>query len=189
MDQIRSFVSIDIDESRVLSELASVLSSLQSIGGDLKTVERENIHVTLKFLGNVDSSKLAQVKAALGQVKFVPFSLEVRGAGAFPSLSRMNVVWVGLGQGWSHVEEIYAQTEKLLSEAGFRKETRAFSPHVTVARVKSARKRDEIAGFLQRITERTFGTLQVDKVRLKQSVLSSSGPKYSTLSEFPAQVS
>ncbi len=188
MDQIRSFVSIDIDDAHVLSELASVLSSLQSIEGDLKTVERENIHVTLKFLGNVDSPKLAEVKAALSQVKFAPFSLEVRGAGAFPSLSRMNVVWVGLGQGWSHVEEIYVQTEKLLSEAGFRRETRAFSPHVTVARVKSGRKRDEVASFLHGITERTFGMLQVDKVRLKQSVLSSSGPKYSTLFEAPAQV-
>ena len=188
MDQIRSFVSIEIDDTHVLSELASVLSSLQNIGGDLRAVERENIHVTLKFLGNVDPSKLAQVKATLSEVKFAPFSLQVRGAGAFPNLSRMNVVWVGLGDGWSHVEEIYAQTEKLLSTAGFSRETRAFSPHVTVARVKSSRKRDEIASFLHGITERTFGTLQVDKVRLKQSVLSSSGPKYSTLFEVPAQV-
>src|SRR2546427_7738878 len=110
MDQVRSFLSIDVDDSRVLSELASVLSALQNIGADLKTVERENIHVTLKFLGNVDYPKLAQVKAALGEVKFTPFSLQVQGAGAFPNLSRMNVVWVGLGDGWSRVEEIYAQT-------------------------------------------------------------------------------
>ena len=188
MDQIRSFVSIDIDDDHVLSELASVFSSLQNIGADLKTVERENIHVTLKFLGNVGSSKLTQVRAALGEVKFTPFSLQVRGAGAFPNLFRINVVWVGLGDGWSQVEAIYAQTEKLLAAAGFNRETRGFSPHVTVARVKSARKRDEIASFLHGITERTFGTLHVDRVRLKQSVLSSSGPKYSTLFEVPAQV-
>ncbi len=187
MEQIRSFLSIDIDDSRILSELASVLFSLQSIGGDLKTVERENIHVTLKFLGNVDPSKLAQVKAALGQVKFPPFQLEVKGAGAFPNLSRINVVWIGLGEGWSHVQRIYEQTERLSSNLGFAKETREFSPHVTVARVKSSRKRDEIASLLRGLSERAFGTLQVNAVRLKQSVLSSSGPKYSTLFEVPAQ--
>jgi len=181
MDQVRSFLSIDVDDSRVLSELASVLSALQTIGGDLKTVERENIHVTLKFLGNIDSSKLARVEAALGGVKFPPFPLEVKGAGAF------NVIWIGLGDGWSHVQRIYDQTEKLLLALGFPSETREFSPHITVARVKSNRKRDEIASLLRGLSDRPFGTLQVNAVRLKQSVLSSSGPTYSTLFEVRAQ--
>lgn len=153
----------------------------------MKTVERENIHVTLKFLGNIDSSKLARVEAALGGVKFPPFPLEVKGAGAFPSLSRINVIWIGLGNGWSHVQRIYDQTEKLLLALGFPSETREFSPHITVARVKSNRKRDEIASLLRGLSDRPFGTLQVNAVRLKQSVLSSSGPKYSTLFEVRAQ--
>jgi 2'-5' RNA ligase len=183
--QIRSFVSIDLDDEKVLSQVESIMSSLLSLGGDLKPVERENIHLTLKFLGNVSAAKLEEVKSALAQVTFPPFSLEIKGAGAFPNLKRMNVVWVGIGEGWSQVELIYEQTERILHQLGFSRETRPFSPHITVARVKSGRKRDEIAAFLGHLTDESFGTFNVESFRLKESVLSPSGPKYSTLFEAP----
>ena len=184
--QIRSFVSIDLEDEKILSQVESIMSSLSSLGGDLKPVERENIHLTLKFLGNISASKVEEVKSALAQVTFPPFTLEIKGAGAFPNLKRMNVIWVGVGEGWSQVELIYEQTEKLLHQLGFSRETRPFSPHITVARVKSGRKRDEIAAFLGRLADESFGTFSVENVRLKQSVLSPSGPKYSTLYEVPA---
>jgi 2'-5' RNA ligase len=187
LDQIRSFISVDLDDEKVLSHVESIMSSLLSLGGDLKPVERENIHLTLKFLGNVSSSKLEEVKSALSQMTFPSFSLDIKGAGAFPNLKRMNVIWVGVGEGWSQVELIYEQTEKILHQLGFSRETRPFSPHITVARVKSSRRRDEIAEFLGHLTDESFGTFQVESVRLKQSVLSSSGPKYSTLFEVPAR--
>jgi 2'-5' RNA ligase len=185
--QIRSFVSIDLEDERILSQVESIMSSLSSLGGDLKPVERENIHLTLKFLGSVSASKLEEVKSALAQVTFPPFSLEVNGAGAFPNLKRMNVIWVGVGEGWSQVELIFEQTERLLHQLGFSRETRPFSPHITVARVKSGRKRDEIAAFLGHLADESFGTFSVESVRLKQSVLSPSGPKYSTLFQAPAR--
>ena len=185
--QIRSFVSIDLEDERILSQVESIMSSLSSLGGDLKPVERENIHLTLKFLGNVSPSKLEEVKSALAQVTFPPISLEIKGAGAFPNLKRMNVIWVGVGEGWSQVELIFEQTENLLHQLGFSRETRPFSPHITVARVKSGRKRDEIAAFLGHLSDEIFGTFNVESVRLKQSVLSSSGPKYSTLFEVHAR--
>ena len=184
--QIRSFVSIDLEDEKILSQVESIMSSLSSLGGDLKPVERENIHLTLKFLGNISASKVEEVKSALAQVTFPPFFLEINGAGAFPNLKRMNVIWVGVGEGWSQVELIYEQTEKLLHQLGFSRETRPFSPHIAVARVKSGRKRDEIAAFLGRLADESFGTFSVENVRLKQSVLSPSGPKYSTLFEVPA---
>ena len=182
-DQIRSFVSIDIDDESVLSNVTSVMSSLSSIGGDLKLVERENIHFTLKFLGNIDRGKLAEVKSKLSQVRFEPFQLEIKGAGAFPSLKRMNVIWVGVGEGWSNAEQIFEQTEKVLHEAGFSRETRPFSPHVTIARVRSGRKLDEIGSFLAHLADESFGSFKIEGIRLKQSILSPSGPKYSTLFE------
>ena len=186
-EQVRSFISIDLEDQQILSRIASILSSLQSLGGDLKPVERENIHLTLKFLGNVSAPRLGEVKSALQQVIFSAFTAEIKGAGAFPNLNHMNVVWVGVNEGWSQVEQIYEQVEKLLSGLGFRREHRPFSPHITIARVRSGRKRDEVASFLQRLTEESFGTITVDKIRLKQSILLSSGPKYSTLLEIPPQ--
>lgn len=185
--QIRGFISIDLEDAKILSQVESIMSSLVSLGGDLKPVERENIHLTLKFLGNVSATKLDEIKSALAHVTFPPFSLEIKGAGAFPNLKRMNVIWVGIEEGWSQVELIYEQTEKLLHQLGFSRETRPFSPHITVARVKSGRKRDEIAAFLSHLTDESFGTFNVENVRLKQSILSPSGPKYSTLFEVLAR--
>jgi len=182
-DQLRSFISIDLEDQQILSRIASILSSLQALGGDLKPVERENIHLTLKFLGNVSAPRMAEVKSSLKQLPFPAFPAEIKGAGAFPNLNHMNVIWVGVNEGWTQVEQIYEQVEKLMSGLGFRRENRPFSPHITIARVRSGRMRDEIANFLQHISDESFGTITVDKVRLKQSILSSSGPKYSTLLE------
>jgi RNA 2',3'-cyclic 3'-phosphodiesterase len=184
---VRSFVSIDLDDKQILSKVDSIDSSLSGLGADVKFVERENIHLTLKFLGNISTSKVAQVKNALTQVKFRPFPLEIRGMGAFPNLKRMNVIWIGVGEGWSSVEEIYEQTEMLLHSVGFNRETRQFSPHITIARVRSGRKRDEVADFLCHLGEEVLGTFRVNQVRLKESTLSPSGPKYSTLFEVTAQ--
>jgi len=170
-----------------ISRVASIISSLQALGGDFKPVEVENIHLTLKFLGNVPAPRLGEVKSSLQQVIFSAFTAEVKGAGAFPNLNHMNVIWVGVNEGWSQVEEIYEQVEKLLSGLGFRRENRPFSPHITVARVRSGRNRDEIANFLRRLGDETFGKITVNKVRLKQSILSSSGPKYSTLLDVPSR--
>jgi 2'-5' RNA ligase len=186
-DQVRSFISIDLEDQQILSRIASILSSLQALGGDLKPVDRENIHLTLKFLGNVSTPRLAEVKSSLQQLTFPAFTAEIKGAGAFPNLNHMNVIWVGVNEGWSRVEQIYEQVEKLLSSLGFRRENRPFSPHITIARVRSGRKRDEIANFLGHLSEESFGTITVDRVRLKQSILSSSGPKYSTLLEVPTR--
>src|SRR5207244_12441719 len=138
--QVRSFISIDLEDEKILSQVESIMSSLSSLGGDLKPVERENIHLTLKFLGNVSASKLEEIKSSLKQGAFPPFSLEIKGSGAFPSLKSMNVSWVGVGEGWSQVELIFEQTEKLLLQLGFSRATRDFSPPFTVARVKSRRK-------------------------------------------------
>src|SRR5713226_738055 len=184
-DQVRTFISIDLEDPQILSRIASILSSLQALGGDLKPVERENIHITLKFLGDVSTPRLAEVKSSLKQLAFPAFTGEIKGVGAFPNLTHMNVVWVGVNEGWSQVEQIYEQVEKLLSSLGFRRENRPFSPHITIARVRSGRNRDEIANFLRRLSDESFGTFNVGRIRLKQSILSSSGPKYSTLLEVP----
>ena len=184
---VRSFVSIDLDDPQVLPRILSILSSLKAIGGDLKPVEPENIHLTLKFLGNVSTARLGEVKTALEQIVFRSFQVEIKGAGAFPNFNHPNVIWVGIQDGWSQVERIFEQSEKLLTGIGFRGEERKFSPHITIARVRSSRKKDEIANFLRHLSEESFGTITVNKIRLKQSVLSSAGPKYSTLFEVPAR--
>jgi 2'-5' RNA ligase len=186
-DQIRSFVSMDLDDEKILSKIESIVSSLKALGVDLKPVERENIHLTLKFLGNVSSAKLDEVREALSHVKFDRFQIGIKGAGAFPSMKRMKVIWVGIDEGWTNVQQIYEQSETRLHQIGFARETRPFSPHITIARIRSQRKSVETVAFLDHLSDESFGSFTALHLRLKQSVLSPSGPIYSTLFEVNAQ--
>src|SRR2546427_12900896 len=95
-DQVRSFISIDLEDQQVLSRIASILSSLQALGGDLKPVEGENIHLTLKFLGNVSTSRLAEVRSSLLHLTVPSFAAQIKGAGAAATLKHMTVMWCGL---------------------------------------------------------------------------------------------
>lgn len=176
-----------MEDANILSEVLSITSTLVNLGGDLKPVGRENIHLTLKFLGYISPAKVADVKSSLATLKFHPFQMEIKGSGAFPNLNRMNVIWVGISEGWSQVQQIYEQTEKIFANLGFARENRPFTPHITIARVRSSKNRSGMADFLGRLTEKSFGSFQVEAVRLKQSILSSQGPRYSKLYEALAQ--
>ncbi len=185
-NQVRSFISIDIDDPQIQTKVESLTSSLLNLGADLKPVAKENVHITLKFLGSVDRAKLDQVQTALAKVRFHQFPIEVKGVGAFPNMNRINVVWIGLGEGWSNVEQIYEQTEHLLAELGFPRESRGFTAHLTIARVRSSRRAEDLARFLRELSAENFGVFQVKSLCLKQSILRPSGPTYSTLYETKA---
>src|SRR2546425_332284 len=87
-EEIRSFISIDVEDPKILSGVRAVQSSLRNVGADLKIVGGENVHVTLKFLGNVPPEMLSKIGEVLSGLKFSPFTLELSGVGAFPSMIR-----------------------------------------------------------------------------------------------------
>jgi 2'-5' RNA ligase len=186
-EEIRCFISIDVEDPKILSGVRAVQSSLRSVGADLRIVGGENVHVTLKFLGNVQPEVLSKVKSVLSGLSFSPFTLELKGAGAFPNLNRISIVWVGIGTGAAEVEAVYDQVEEGMSGLGFARENRRFSPHITIARVHTGRKREELARLLAELTENSFGSFTAEKVRLKQSILRSGGAQYHTLYEATGQ--
>jgi len=186
-EEIRCFISIDVEDSRILSGVRAVQGSLRNVGADLRIVGGENVHVTLKFLGSVQPEVLSKIKDVLSGLRFSPFTLELKGVGAFPSLSRISIIWVGIGTGAEEVEKIYDQVEDGMSGLGFARENRRFNPHITIARVSTGRKREELAGLLGELTENSFGSFLADRVRLKQSILRPGGPEYRTLYEAKAQ--
>lgn len=186
-EEIRSFISIDVEDPKILSGVRAVQSSLRNVGADLKIVGGENVHVTLKFLGNVQPEMLSKIKEDLSGLKFSPFTLELRGVGAFPNVSRITIIWVGIGTGAEEVEKIYEHVESGMSELGFARENRRFNPHITIARVRTGRKREELAKLLEGLTENSFGSFIADRVRMKQSILHPGGPEYHTLYEVKGQ--
>lgn len=183
-EPIRSFFAFDIDNDDVRRKMAKVQRLLAETGADIKLVETENIHVTMRFLGNVAPSMVDSLFERMKQIQFAPFAVQLKGIGVFPSLSYPRVVWIGITEGANELRGIFDQLEPQLRELGFAPDQHGFSPHLTIARVRSARNKPQLIDFVKKNTEFDFGKIQADCLRLKQSTLSPKGPTYSTLKEF-----
>ena len=180
-ERIRSFLAVDLNDASVISKLIEAQRELRNTGADLKLVEPENIHATVRFLGEVPSATIDLVKEQMNEVKFRLFDAEFVGLGAFPNLRRINVVWVGMRKGYEEISRIFEQLEPRLEKIGFAPDRKGFSPHVTIARVKTGRMRDELAKYVDAMRDTPFGVVHVSELRLKKSILTPKGPVYSTI--------
>ena len=184
---IRSFIAVEITEQAVLENLRRLGQTLTDTGADLRLVEVKNLHITLRFLGTVAHSLVDEVGGVLDEIAFQPFDVELRGVGVFPSMQRVNVVWVGIERGSTELLKVFNQLEPKLRDLGFKPDRRGFVPHITVARVKSGRNRDVLANTVANVSGMEFGGFGVDAIKLKKSVLTPKGPMYSTIHEVSAR--
>lgn len=179
----RGFVAVDLAPSEAL---VALMRELRTSGASLKIVEPDRLHVTLKFLGDTEEGLVSEIVATIRSAVegTLPFVVRLKGSGAFPNLSRMNVVWVGL-EGADPLARIAERLESSLQGLGFRPEGRPWSAHMTIARVKGGRNLDRVRQILQAHVASEFGEGRVEAVRLKKSVLTPEGPVYSTVEEIP----
>ena len=162
--------------------LAARVARLREAVDGVAWVAPENLHLTLKFLGGVDVARLALVRDALDSaVRGCPaFDFGVAGLGAFPTPTRARVIWAGAGQGGPELQALAGRVDRALAAVGFAPEERAFSPHVTLGRMRDPRRNDRLADLLDR--SETFGRIRVDRLSLMRSDLSPHGARYSELS-------
>lgn len=179
--RFRSFISVDIEPTDALVQLLEVL---RSGGADLKVVRQGNLHVTLKFLGDIDETSVDGIVERIVQSSegLPPFSVAMKGMGAFPSLTNIRVIWVGLenAEGLSRMAE---DLDSSLREIGFKKDKKGFKPHLTVARARNQRGAGETQELINSNVATEFGVSQVDRIVLKKSVLTPKGPVYSDVRE------
>jgi 2'-5' RNA ligase len=186
MEQIRSFIAIELPDKLKLKlgELETQLKSGRQSG--VKWVNPDSMHLTLKFLGNIPVDKTGEITGAIGEAArgVSPFSLKVEGLGAFPNLRRVQVVWVGLSGEVEKLSRLQQQLELNLELLGFSPESRAFTPHLTLARVNNRASPDERQALGEQIAETKFesGTFQVSAVSLIKSQLTRQGAIYSRIS-------
>ncbi len=182
-EMVRSFIAFDINNLSVLQKFKEVQGILVKAGADLRLVMPENIHITLRFLGDIQASRVDQIHEGMKKVDFSAFDCEVRGLGVFPDMRYARVVWAGIKKGSDELESVANQLEPQLHRLGFRADPKGFSPHLTLARVKTGRNKAELARNIQEMVEYDFGIVKADCLRLKKSVLTPKGPIYSTLRE------
>src|SRR5213592_1357183 len=132
----RGFIAVDVPGGPVLDALAG---DLEKASPSLKVVSTRQLHLTVKFLGDTEEGLVPQIVTAIKEATagLRPFEIRVRATGAFPSLGRMNVIWVGV-EGAEPLARIAASLEASMEPLGFRREDRAWKAHVTLARVKGS---------------------------------------------------
>jgi 2'-5' RNA ligase len=151
--------------------------------GDLRVVEKENIHITLRFLGDVEESRLEELINALSTVKKPGFEVCIKGLGAFPGSGSPRVLWAGAEKGDKELKELHEAVDSAIAPLGYAREER-FSSHYTIARVKYLRNKEGMKELLTEYKETVFGCFNVDSFYLMKSVLQRSGPSYSEINRF-----
>jgi 2'-5' RNA ligase len=180
----RLFVSVDLDG------LADGIAAVQERFADapgLRFTDPEQAHVTLKFLGDTDEDRLPELTdelaTAVAESAVDPFALHVAGLGVFPSLDYISVVWVGADDGGDELTRLHEAIEARTVAMGYDEEEHEFTPHATIARMDHAGGK-ELVQERVREDDPAVGELRVEEVRLKESVLGSDGPTYSTVERF-----
>ena len=183
---MRAFLAISLPPD-VRGALALLQQELAQSQADVKWVEPDNLHVTLKFLGEITEEQRQAIEAMLRNIaeKEEPLTLSVKELGAFPSAAAPRVVWVGLDEGRERVIRMAEAIEREGAALALLKEERPFASHVTLGRVRSPRHRHELTQRLQHAQWVPPAPWRVKAVTLYQSTLNASGPTYTPLTEVP----
>ncbi len=186
MEQIRCFIAIELPDE--LKEELVQLEARLKLGKQpwVKWVNPDSIHLTLKFLGNIAIERTGEITKAMEEAAQAvpPFQLKVNDVGAFPSLKRVEVAWVGVSGDVDKLGQLQQRIESNLARLGFAPESRPFVSHLTIARLRNRAPLDERQRFGQLIAGTRFeaGTIKVDAISLMRSQLTREGAIYSRIS-------
>jgi RNA 2',3'-cyclic 3'-phosphodiesterase len=180
---MRLFVALEI-LSTLRENLAALLKSLRGASPQTRWVRPENLHVTLKFIGEVPETKLAAVHSALAGVRSEQHvTLDFRGLGFFPNEKHPRVIWAGI-EASPNLKTLASDIDKATEKLGIAREQRAFSPHLTLARFEPPRLPENLRFAIQENAARDFGSLRANQFQLIESKLKPSGAEYTTLESF-----
>jgi 2'-5' RNA ligase len=181
---MRLFVALSISAD-AREHLTLLLDELRRADAKSRWVNPANLHITLKFIGEIAAERLASIRQVLAAVPPPPsLDLALRGIGFFPNDRRPAVVWAGI-EAPPELSALAGQIDQALSSCGIPREKRPFSPHLTLARCKEARLSQPLRAILQESQDRLFGEMKADEFLLIESKLKSTGAEYTTLDSFP----
>jgi 2'-5' RNA ligase len=179
MSTFRGFIAIEINATPNILEFEK---EIKKTGADVKLVEPQNIHITLKFLGDVKENLIDEIEQIMKDAvkKIQPFTIKLKGTGVFPNQNYVRVVWIEIKEA-QVIETIANAIDERLSKLGFKKEKRGFSPHLTIGRVKTAKNKQQLLKVIEKYIDVEFSIQEINSIRLKKSDLTSAGPIYTTI--------
>lgn len=182
---MRCFIAIPLTGD-ITQGLSKIQSQLKETGADVGWIKSDNIHLTLKFLGDVEETKVKIICQKLKEVvnKSACFESGIEKLGTFPSISNPRVVWIGMSKNEDKIIKLQQRIEEILEPLGFEKELRPFHPHLTLGRVKSKKNINQLIEKLKSLPVPPFEPIIVDRIILFQSILKPTGAEYTALDEF-----
>lgn len=182
---LRVFVAVKVDNPLVLSRVSQLQQDLEKAGIRAKFVEPENLHITLRFVGEIPQAGVELLRRRLFEVRYEPFTMVVKGVGGFPTISSPRVLWLGVEEGAPRLEELARMVNGVVNSLKLGKEEseERFAPHLTIARLKgpltpTARK------ILGGLSDAVLGEQHVDCFYLFKSTLTPRGPVYSVIEKY-----
>lgn len=179
---LRAFIAIELPDT-VRATLRQVQNRFQAYRFKIRWVKAENIHLTLKFLGNIGIDAVEKVHQAITEEteNRDPFNLQTKGVGVFPGVKRPKVLWAGLSGNIEHLASLQQAVDGRLAKIGFAREQRKFKGHLTLGRIKGRVNPRQLVDAMEQIGGFESDPFSVNRVVLFQSRLKSSGAEYTPL--------
>jgi RNA 2',3'-cyclic 3'-phosphodiesterase len=180
---VRLFVALEIP-GEVRARLATLISELRPLAPTIKWVRTENLHLTLKFIGQTEAQRLEVIRTALAPIRSRDaIELKFRGLGFFPNKNRPRVLWAGINAP-PGLAELADGIQAAMAEIEFPRQDRTFAPHLTLARLDGERLTDAFRAVINRREDREFGAMRATEFHLIESKLKSTGAEYTTVQTF-----
>lgn len=185
MEKVRSFIAVNLNPE-IKEYLASLQANLNVPETKIKWVEKNNLHLTMKFLGYISLEQTILIKSKLKEIasQYRPFIIRLSSnIGIFPTYQMPRIIWVGIKEGVNQLNELYNSIENNLSNKGFPRENKEFSGHITIGRVKFIRDKTNFIQIVKRIGVNNLSQA-VGSIDLMESKLTPNGPMYNLTAKF-----
>lgn len=179
----RCFLAIDINVE-LLEKIKNIEDEFKNIDANIKYVNMENMHLTLKFFGNIDLNMVDKISSSVKEVinEYKPFKINIKGSGAFPNTKRIKVIWLGLEENQTLIR-LQEDLDNKFNKLGFNLE-RNYKSHLTIGRMKNGKNKNLIQEKIKEYEGYNIGSMIVKKITLKKSTLTPKGPIYENIEIF-----
>jgi len=182
-NKIRSFLAIELEKD-IVPKIVDVQKEFKKTNTNIKYVSPENMHLTLKFFGNIDENMIENISNSIEKIikNYSSFDLTIKNCGSFPNKNKIKIIWLGIDKN-SPIRNLQKELDNEFEKLGFEKE-RNYISHLTIGRVKSPKNKTQIKDTITRLNNIHIDTMRVSKLSLKKSTLTPNGPIYEDLKTF-----